>query len=119
VQRLQFIRRAQELGFDLDDVAELVSLSNEPDKLRVREITQRRLAEIRQRVVRLEAMASAMAGLVGCCEQSSTDACPIIAALVDEPQEAIELRSPRVVAAQKNRGNATSGTTRVSHAVAG
>jgi MerR family mercuric resistance operon transcriptional regulator len=88
VQRLHFIRRAQDLGFSLADIAELVSLSTEPDKLRVREIARRRLADIRLRMGQLEAMASAMAEMVRCCEQSATAACPIIAALADPQDEA-------------------------------
>lgn len=82
VQRLRFIKNAQELGFSLDAIAELTSLSAEQDQLRVREITQRRMEEIRQRVIQLEAMATALQSMVLCCEQSaSSDFCPIIAAL--------------------------------------
>lgn len=87
VQRLLFIKRAQELGFTLDDVAELTSLSAERDQRRVRSITQRRLAQIRQRVTQLEAVASALEGLVDCCERSApSDGCPIIAALAATPR---------------------------------
>lgn len=82
VQRLRFIRRAQELGFMLDDVAELVSLSAQTDKQKVRAITQRRVQEIRQRVDHLQAIADALEGLADCCGQSApSDACTIIAAL--------------------------------------
>lgn len=84
VRRLRFIKRAQELGFSLDDVASLVSLSAETDQLRVREITQQRVLDIRQRATQLEAMAVALEGLVTCCQKSAKgDHCPIIAALVD------------------------------------
>ena len=115
VQRLQFIRRAQELGFSLDDVAELVSLSSEPDKQRVREITQRRSTEIRQRMDQLDAMASALDGLASCCERSSGDSCPIIAALAGQPQEVVEARRPRRAA---RAGNAMTADLRVAEAVA-
>lgn len=81
VQRLQFIKRAQDLGFTLDDIAELLSLSAEQNKRRVREVTQRRVAEIRQRIGRLDAMATALESLVVCCERTPADACPIIAAV--------------------------------------
>ena len=82
VQRLCFIKRAQELGFTLDDVTELVSLSAETDKQQVRAITQRRVQEIRQRVKDLQAIAGALEGLADCCEQSApSDTCPIITAL--------------------------------------
>ena len=100
VQRLQFIKRAQDLGFTLDDIAELVSLSGERDKKRVREVTNRRVAEIQRRVGQLNAMADALQGLVGCCERSApTDACPIIAALANEPQSTTAVRAVRKAAA--------------------
>jgi DNA-binding transcriptional MerR regulator len=115
VQRLQFIRRAQELGFSLDDIAELVSLSSEPDKQRVREITQRRSAEIRLRMDQLDAMASALDGLASCCAQSAGDSCPIIAALAGQPQEIVETPHPRRAA---HAGNAMTADLRVAEAVA-
>lgn len=85
VQRLRFIKRAQELGFSLDDIAELVSLSAERDQLHVREQTRRRIVEIRQRIDQLEAMASALEGLVsGCPRPAQAQPCPIIAVLAAE-----------------------------------
>lgn len=86
LQRLRFIKRTQELGFSLDDVAELVALSAERDQLLVRELTQRRVADIRERIGRLEAMAAALEGLVSCCARShQSQPCPIIAALTTDP----------------------------------
>src|SRR2546427_3552601 len=97
IQRLQFIKRAQALGFSLDDVAELASLSGERNRQRVREVTRRRLAEIRQRVMELNAMASALEVLVRCCERTAPgdDDCPIIAALAGTPQAATGVRGSR------------------------
>jgi MerR family mercuric resistance operon transcriptional regulator len=86
VQRLQFIRRAQDLGFSLDDIAELLSLSAHPNKSRVREITQRRLADVRERIEQLGAMAAALEGMVDCCVLSAGETCPIIAALSEGPE---------------------------------
>jgi Hg(II)-responsive transcriptional regulator len=86
VQRLQFIKRAQELGFSLDDVSELISLDAESDQLRVREVAQRRVTEIQEHVAHLNLMANALQDLVGCCKRSApAAACPIIDALVAKP----------------------------------
>jgi len=94
IQRLQFIKRAQALGFSLDDVAELASLSGERNLRRVREVTQRRLTEIQQRVTQLKAVASALDVLVRCCERvGPDDDCPIIAALAGTPQSSEVLDS--------------------------
>jgi MerR family mercuric resistance operon transcriptional regulator len=113
VQRLQFIRRALDLGFGLDDIAELVSLSGERDKLRVREITQRRLAEIQQRVEQLQAMASAMSGLVDCCKRSASNDCPIIGALANESFKTdMSARTPAAAKPRQRRGPAAGSLAR-------
>lgn len=104
IQRLRFIKRAQELGFSLDDIAELVSLSAERDQVHVRELTRRRVAEIRERINRLEAMASALEGLVSCCARTPrSQPCPIIAALVSEPIVEAAGSEPRRTACATDR----------------
>ncbi|ACM33604.1 MULTISPECIES: MerR family transcriptional regulator [Diaphorobacter] len=85
VRRLRFIKRAQALGYSLENVAELMSLSSTRDQLRVREITRERVAEIRERVADLQSMASALESLVDCCARASDgSACSIIAALAGD-----------------------------------
>lgn len=82
VRRLRFIKRAQALGYSLEDVAELMSLSTTCDRLRVQEITRERVAEIRERMADLQSMASALENLADCCAQAPEGlACSIIAAL--------------------------------------
>lgn len=82
VRRLRFIKRAQALGYSLEDVAELMSLSSTRDRLRVREITRERVAEIRERMADLQSMASALENLADCCAQAPEGSpCSIIAAL--------------------------------------
>ncbi|CAN7768952.1 MerR family DNA-binding protein [Variovorax sp. LjRoot84] len=84
VRRLRFIKRAQALGYSLEDIAQLVSLSTTPDLARVREITHERVAEIRERVADLQSMALALKGLADCCVRAPKgSACPIIAALTE------------------------------------
>ncbi|MDA8254300.1 MAG: MerR family transcriptional regulator [Betaproteobacteria bacterium] len=109
VQRLRFIKRSQDLGFSLDDVSELLSLSAERDQVRVRELTRRRAAEIRERISRLAAMAFALENLADRCACApKSQSCPIIAALAaDSVQEvpASEVQKPRQTAngAQRHR----------------
>jgi MerR family mercuric resistance operon transcriptional regulator len=82
VQRLQFIKRAQELGFSLDDAAELLSLSKVTNRKRLREITRSRMLDVQQKIAQLESMATALEGLIDCCARTASNlACPIIAAL--------------------------------------
>jgi MerR family mercuric resistance operon transcriptional regulator len=82
VRRLRFIKRSQALGYSLEDIAELLSLSTTRDQLRVREITRERVAEIRERMADLQSMALALEDLADCCARAPEgSACPIIAAL--------------------------------------
>lgn len=102
VQRLRFIKRSQELGFSLDDVAELLSLGAEHDQVKVRELTRWRAAEIRERIDQLAAMASALENLAERCACApKSQSCPIIAALVADPVQ--EIPAPRPAAPDANR----------------
>ena len=98
VRRLQFIKRAQQLGFSLADVAELTALNAAEDRLRARAVAQRRLEDVSQRMAHLGALAEVLQGLMGCCERSAlTEDCPIIGALAGKPSP-----EPKVL-----RGNTT------------
>ena len=79
---LQFLRRAQDLGFSLDDAAELHALSRSPDRPRLREVARKRAAEIRERVAHLTTMADALDRLALTCAHTAPDTpCPIVGAL--------------------------------------
>jgi Zn(II)-responsive transcriptional regulator len=84
-QRLRFIRRAQALGFSLDEVAELLSLSDRPgaSAAEVKRLTRAKIADIESRIRDLEQMKSALSELeVRCPGHAGTTAdCPILAAL--------------------------------------
>ena len=84
-QRLRFIRRAQALGFSLDEVAELLSLSDRPEKsaAEVKQLARAKIADIETRILDLERMKSALSELeVQCPGHAGTTAeCPILAAL--------------------------------------
>lgn len=95
VQRLRFIKRSQDLGFSLDDVAELLSLSAEHDQVKVRELTRRRAAEIRERINQLAAMASALENLADRCACApKSQSCSIIAALAADPVQEMPVPHP-------------------------
>ena len=84
-QRLRFIRRAQALGFSLDEVAELLALSDRPgaSAAEVKRLTRAKIADIEARIRDLERMKSALAELEAHCPGHAGTAaqCPILAAL--------------------------------------
>jgi len=85
--RLRFIRRAQALGFSLEEVAELLALSDNP-RARARDVkrvTQAKIADIAQRIDALERMKQGLATLeANCSGHGHTGECPILAALNQE-----------------------------------
>lgn len=83
VARIRFIRRAQDLGFALDEIEELLALEDGTDRRSIRRIASKRLEQIRERIVDLQRMENALAHLLHDCEVSdSKPHCPIISALI-------------------------------------
>ena len=82
VQRLRFIKRAQLLGFSLEEVADLLSLEDGLHCREVEEIAGQKLATVRERIAQLKTMEDALAALVGKCSRNKERVrCPLIAAL--------------------------------------
>ena len=84
-ERLRFIKRAQELGFSLEEVAELLALRIEPEQNRadIRARAEARIADIESKMKTLAAMKKNLRGLVEQCEQCGSAECPILASLED------------------------------------
>lgn len=84
-RRLRFIRRAQTLGFSLDEVAELLSLSDRPDEsaAEVKQLAREKIDDIETRIRDLERMKTALSKLEKQCpgHAGTTAECPILAAL--------------------------------------
>ena len=83
----QFIRRAKALGFSLEDIAELLRLTEDGhDRAAVKAIAQRRVADLESRIRELERMRSVLAHHAGHCSgRGSVKGCPIIESLLDQP----------------------------------
>jgi Cu(I)-responsive transcriptional regulator len=90
---VRFIKRAQHLGFSLQDVGELLELRQNPSRsgAAVRAVAMRRASDIADRIRRLAAMQKALEQLVRACEcAGASRACPIMEALDEDspPQDA-------------------------------
>ena len=85
VSRLRFIRRAQDLGFSLKDIRELLGLSKQRDVARVKRAAERKLAEVEERLAALTRIRDGLATLVATCPGHGRAAdCPILRALGEE-----------------------------------
>lgn len=82
VTRLQFIKRAQALGFTLDDVDSLLGLEGAHRCEDTHDLAVRKLALIDEKLAGLAAMRLALAGLIQQCGNGAdTRECPIVHAL--------------------------------------
>ena len=86
--RLRFIRRAQRLGFTLDEIASLLQLADGTDRRSIRRITAARLGELRARMADMQRMADALEHVLHACEHAErAPRCPIIEAIETLPAE--------------------------------
>jgi MerR family mercuric resistance operon transcriptional regulator len=82
VARLRFIKRAQQLGFALDEVKALLQLEDGQSCSETRPLAEKKLAVIEQRISDLSRMRCRLKHLIGECESGKRPrACPIIATL--------------------------------------
>jgi MerR family copper efflux transcriptional regulator len=84
VNRIQFIKRAQKLGFTLKEISELLSLKVDPDTTcaDVKRRAEAKIADIEEKIRTLQGIKKALAKLVAMCSgKGTTGECPIIEVL--------------------------------------
>ena len=87
VRRLRFIRRAQELGFSLKEIKELLALRIDPrgTSRDVRRRAEAKIADIEGKIESLRAMKKSLARLTAACSgEGSVGDCPILESLHSE-----------------------------------
>jgi MerR family mercuric resistance operon transcriptional regulator len=82
VRRVRFIKRAQQLGFTLEEVKSLLRLEDGQSCRETRRLAEQKLAVIEQRLADLKRMRQLLTGLIAeCTEGKRPRSCPIIATL--------------------------------------
>lgn len=85
VSRLHFIRRAQLLGFSLDEIENLLYLEGADCCGETHDLALQKLALIETKIADLTRMRASLTGLLQQCEQGNLQGdCPIIDSLVQE-----------------------------------
>ena len=85
VKRVHFIKRAQSMGFTLEEILGLLVLDERNACLETRGIAAHKLELIEQKIADLSKIKRSLARLVRACDASSDDApCPIIHLLADD-----------------------------------
>lgn len=101
VLRLQFIRRAQGVGFSLDEVAELLAVQGHAACEQTRQLTERKLADVRHRLTELQALEADLERLAADCRRAPGGAaCPTLdqfaqAASGERPRARAPATAPR------------------------
>ena len=88
LKRLRFIRRAKLLGFTLEEIKQLLTLSSERSVAKVKQAAQGKLADVEHRLAELERVRDGLRQLIDACPgHGRPEACPILRALgQEEPQ---------------------------------
>ena len=95
VQRIRFIKRAQELGFSLDEVKQLLQLADGTDRRSIRRVAADRLSQIDAKLADLKRMQRVLKSLLTECVHTKADLpCPIIAS-IREPSTASVVKTKR------------------------
>lgn len=86
VQVIRFIKRAQDLGFTLGEIEELIALrdGNGRRRTEVRQLAEARMRDIDQKLLHLQAIRDALSTLVESCACGQKHpTCPILEAFED------------------------------------
>ena len=80
VHTLRFIKRARELGFSMDEIAELVGLwrNRRRASANVRKLAQKHAGDLAQRIAAMQAMQRTLEELIHCCHGDERPECPIL-----------------------------------------
>lgn len=78
-RRLRFIRSAQDAGFTLEEIGELLHLDASDDRPRAREMARARIAALDEQIDRLQQARQSLSKLARECAAGGDGPCPIIA----------------------------------------
>lgn len=83
LDRLSFVRHARELGFPLEAIRELLSLSDQPDIpcAAADDIAKRQLGAVKNRITRLQALQTELERMVVQCAHGTISDCRVIEVL--------------------------------------
>ena len=93
VHTLQFIRRSRDLGFSMEEIAELLTLWRDRSRAssQVKHIAQQHIDDLSERIAQMQAMQRSLQTLVACCQGNDRPDCPILDDLA-APEAAVQAR---------------------------
>ncbi len=98
IERLRFIKRAQNLGFSLSEIKKLLLLQDDPSttKAEIKAFTEAKIREVRRKILELTQILQALEHLAHQCDgHGPIDECPILEVLRDESCHPLESEASR------------------------
>lgn len=97
VHALHFIRRSRDLGFSMEEIAELLGLWHDRSRAssQVKRIAQQHIDDLNERIAQMQAMQRSLQTLVSCCQGNDRPDCPILDDLAAGQAEHQAPRAPR------------------------
>lgn len=82
IDRLTFIKAAQQLGFSLDEVSDLLRLEDGTHCQEASALAENKLEDVREKIGRLQKIEKVLGGMVDRCHAHERDiSCPLITSL--------------------------------------
>lgn len=80
IHTLRFIKRARDLGFSMEEIAELVGLwqNRRRASASVRKVAQKHAADLAHRIAAMQEMQKTLQHLIHCCHGDERPECPIL-----------------------------------------
>lgn len=104
LMRLNFVRRARDLGFTLEEIRALLELAEKRDRpcAEAHEVAVIHLGDVRAKIADLRAMERVLKEMIARCSSDSTPECPLIEALFDLDRA---IKTPRHSSKPKRKRN--------------
>ncbi len=97
VHTLHFIRRARDLGFSLEAIAELLALWRDRSRhsADVKRLAAAQIASLTEKIAAMQTMVDTLSHLAHCCHGDDRPDCPILADLATAPAPEPAVAPPR------------------------
>jgi len=84
-ERLSFIRQGRQLGFSVEEIRSLLTLTADPDQScnEVADLARRHLASVEARIARLERLRGELKRATSTCNNGKVANCRVVEAIID------------------------------------
>ena len=100
VDRIRFIKQAQELGFALDEVRDMLRADGSAECRHIHDLLEAKLAEVDERIERMRSFRGQLATYLAECEHTLDEQgegadCPVVDEIAHRPLVAIQKKEKR------------------------